>query len=370
MEPCESFPRYGFSSEQQVVSSSTLLPPTSFEDENIEEDKMSDSEEDMERDDSDDDGSQSNCKGDNDDDDSDDNGFDVENDEYLSFVRSVFFDDGASEKSGTDGDEDEEYDPRTDPTAGHDDDLDINDEYYHVTRKEVHDLVDASIHALARNPEASDRSGMTHRQRSDLPPTQSGSGQRVGDISNASSSGGKFSSLRQTACSASSSGIHAPRQHGPYPRPSEPSTSSILLSNGGISGIAGAVGNILSSAYDSSGTASTCFPLGDSHGNMTATSAAPSLPNSSAITGQSGQLPFSVLSVPGHSRGKITTDNGSGDHAQTSNDSAAAASSSAASIVAASIAAENEKKLEELQKKNRLLSILVSKMFSGAGEKQ
>jgi hypothetical protein len=233
--------------------------------------------------------------------------------------------------------------------------------------------VDASIHALARNPEASDRSGMTHRQRSDLPPTQSGSGQRVGDISNASSSGGKFSSLRQTACSASSSGIHAPRQHGTSLRPSEPSTSSILLSNGGIgdSGIAGAVGNILSSAYDSSRTASTCLPLGDSHVNMTATSAAPSLPNSSAATatGQSGQLPFSVLSVPGHSRGKVTTDNGNGEHAQTSNDSAAAASS-AASVVAASIAAENEKKLEELQKKNRLLSILVSKMFSGAGEKR
>ena len=52
-----------------------------------------------------------------DDDDDDDESFSVENDEYLNFVRSIFCDDAASEKSGTDADEDEDYNPDADPTG-------------------------------------------------------------------------------------------------------------------------------------------------------------------------------------------------------------------------------------------------------------
>lgn len=335
MDPSLSFPRYGVGSEQSMS-----LVPNDSDDDNVEEDKISDSENEKDDDDSNVVDSQSeseNGQNGNDDDDSEGNEFDVENDEYLSFIHSVFFDDGASDKSGTDGDEDEEYDPKTDQTAGNDDDLDINDEYYHVTRKEVHDLVDASIHALARNPDDSDRSAIMHRKRTDKVLTHSSSAKLHGNLSKSVEGRltGSLSSLRYTA---GVSTLQSPTTRtsetnlslgASMPPPSLPTSKISASQPGGVSG------------SSEEGHGATGFGTAD--------------------VDRTSQGDAADLDRPGHPA--VST------HVAVDNKASIDKSKGAAPALSDTIAAENEKKLAELQKKNRLLSILVSKMFGGAGER-
>ena len=218
---------------------------------------------------------------------------DMENDEYMNFVRSVFFDDGVSEISGTDGDEDEDYNPDADPTETHNndqDDNDINDEYYHVTRKEVQDLVDASIHALARGPDTLTCREDVYRDRGGVP------------------IGGSYGHFRGQKVSTATGTGEGTGQCGQE-------------FSGGCSGV----------KHDTSSSTST---------NAAQPSSLSAPPGSGGKTGVSSTHSTSSSAMQGPG-GSVSTPH--------------------------SIAVENERKLQELQKKNRLLSVLVSKMFAGAG---